>query len=735
VPTLLEEFVIKIGLDPSDFRAEIAATEKDYDRLGKTAETTEAQLSAYWKKAAADAKQAAKDTKQAADDTAAQAQARSKSIQQALQPAQQAITGLRNEFLAFFGIFSLSTAGIERFFTNIMTGTMQLGRQAQMLDTTAQSLGTYQGMLRGVGGTAEDAAQSIGAITEGIAEWKNFGQPTAQLGMISQFLGQSFGQIAGADPADVIEQIYQRMAANGMDPASRRAMFRRMGMAESNVAESELPPEERARRKAEYAKIQPSPDDVKAFSNMNFELGLMHDRVSFLAEKVAVALVPELKKVVQAVSDWVDANKDWLRDNLVQDIRAFVTAIVGIAETVNNIVQAIGGWQVAVELLTGAWLVFKGIQVASMIIGIIGTITGMNVALGISLVSIGALVAPFLAIAAAVAAIGAGLYLAATSPNSTSAANKRAVDAGLTEHSTLTDPWETTKRMFQGKPGVWFTDPQGNEVSQDEVMRRYGGDQGAATGGGGTGNITSTNRQLQDQGPSQYDAQIAAAAAAHGLDAATYRRQLQAESGLSNLSANSAGAAGVAQFIPSTAAEYGVNAMDPASSIEGGARYMANLKNQFGGNTALALMAYNWGPGAVQNWIKGGRRGPVPEETRNYVARIMGPGGLAMANAGRAGGAGGADATGTVAALQRAQQPPAAALPAAAQTQAAVGAGIAATRAAGATHTAHNDNTTTVTVGSVTIQTRATDADGIAKDIAAKLRKYAYVTQANYGLT
>jgi soluble lytic murein transglycosylase-like protein len=114
---------------------------------------------------------------------------------------------------------------------------------------------------------------------------------------------------------------------------------------------------------------------------------------------------------------------------------------------------------------------------------------------------------------------------------------------------------------------------------------------------------------------------IEQAAARYGLDPAVLYGLIQQESGFDPSARSSAGALGLTQLMPSTAASLGVaEPLDPAQSIEGGARYLSQLLGQFAGNTADALAAYNAGPGAVQQY---GGVPPFPE-TQQYVTKVLG---------------------------------------------------------------------------------------------------------------
>ncbi len=120
--------------------------------------------------------------------------------------------------------------------------------------------------------------------------------------------------------------------------------------------------------------------------------------------------------------------------------------------------------------------------------------------------------------------------------------------------------------------------------------------------------------------PARFRAPIARAASRHNVPAGLLAAQLMAESNFDPSAVSSAGARGIAQFMPGTAAAYGLrDPFDAPSAIDTQARLMSDLLRQFG-STELALAAYNAGSGAVS----GCRCVPPYPETQAYVARILG---------------------------------------------------------------------------------------------------------------
>jgi len=123
-----------------------------------------------------------------------------------------------------------------------------------------------------------------------------------------------------------------------------------------------------------------------------------------------------------------------------------------------------------------------------------------------------------------------------------------------------------------------------------------------------------------DNSTESFKEMIDTAAAKYNIDPKLVQAVVQTESNFKADAISPAGAKGLMQLMPGTAAELGVqNALDPQQNLDGGVKYLKELLDSNQGNVETALAAYNAGPGAVKEY------GGIPpyQETKTYIKRVL----------------------------------------------------------------------------------------------------------------
>lgn len=125
-----------------------------------------------------------------------------------------------------------------------------------------------------------------------------------------------------------------------------------------------------------------------------------------------------------------------------------------------------------------------------------------------------------------------------------------------------------------------------------------------------TGSLTTVTK---------YDSIFKEASAKYGIPYSLLTAVAKQESNFRADAVSKSGARGVMQLMPSTAKTLGVkNTLDPYDNIMGGAKYLSQLWNKYGGDVKKTVAAYNSGPGAVD------RCGGVPSKSAKYVSKVIG---------------------------------------------------------------------------------------------------------------
>lgn len=152
-----------------------------------------------------------------------------------------------------------------------------------------------------------------------------------------------------------------------------------------------------------------------------------------------------------------------------------------------------------------------------------------------------------------------------------------------------------------------------------------GAGDGSITAGGGE--AESGGGQGEDVLGNDYRTMAQNTAQQYGVNPELFTALVNQESGFDPEAESPAGALGLTQALPDTAADpgYGIAPLtdmeDPEEQLRFGAEYLSTMINKFDGDVKRALVAYNWGPGKAESWD--GKMSSLPKETRNYVNTIM----------------------------------------------------------------------------------------------------------------
>jgi soluble lytic murein transglycosylase-like protein len=125
-------------------------------------------------------------------------------------------------------------------------------------------------------------------------------------------------------------------------------------------------------------------------------------------------------------------------------------------------------------------------------------------------------------------------------------------------------------------------------------------------------------------GVQQYQPIIDTAAKTHGVDPRLVGAVIGAESGGRPDAVSPKGATGLMQIMPATGRELGLaDPRNPGQNIDKGTQYLGQMIQKYGGDQTMGLIAYNWGPGNTDAWVKrGANPAELPAETQAYVRDV-----------------------------------------------------------------------------------------------------------------
>jgi hypothetical protein len=171
--------------------------------------------------------------------------------------------------------------------------------------------------------------------------------------------------------------------------------------------------------------------------------------------------------------------------------------------------------------------------------------------------------------------------------------------------------------------------PEMPEGEMPQGGTTYGVNQERPSGSGVRPEATGASEGIQYTNKKhKYEAEIRNAARKAGISEDLFLHMMAKETGgLSNPESarSKAGALGIAQFMPATAKQYGIDPLDVNQALPAAAKMTASLLKKYDGNERLAAMAYNWGQGNVDKWLAtGADPAKLPKETAGYTRAAEG---------------------------------------------------------------------------------------------------------------
>lgn len=613
--TVIDAFLMTLGLDGTKFTAGVKQAQKDESALEAVARRRDAA-----------------EKKRAADQ------------ERAMRKQSDGYRRLRNDALALASVFTVGI-GIKDFITNTIDSAANLGYLSQNLGQSTERLKAWQlaseragGSQQGVIAQLKESVDSIAALNSGLGPNEGM-QWFFRMGGSSADLKDGNTYLLAR--SKIISEIFKT------DPTKAALISKQMGISEDQfnfIKQGPAAIEDMIRAQEKHAAV--SAKDAAAALKLKNQFLDLRDSLQLTAQRIVLQLAPAIERLfakLEQGANWVAEHQS----DISRWVDESVTAISSLIRWVDSAAESLGGWK---NVLIG----LIGLKLGGFVLSLASIATQLA-AIGSATPALG-----LLGKVGVLGAVGAASY-AATSYGY----DKLSGDTRNTIADTLGEGIARTLASL----GLSDEAAYAVNITKGKQLYHVSPEylKGPATP---TPSIAPTNAA----------GKLAALEKKYGLPAGLLDRIWSQESSRGTNMLSPAGAQGHFGFMPNTAKEYGLaNPNDFDQSSDAAARKMRDLLKQYGGDLQMATAAYNFGQGNLSRTGLGG----VPNETRNYVARVAGA--PIAANAGGRTG---------------------------------------------------STSSTEVNIQNLNVNApQARDADGVARAMKPAIEKYTYATNANTGVT
>lgn len=335
MPTVIEELVVKLGIDGSKFKADVDRTQGDIARVSRSAVQSGKNLEDSFRRT-----------------HAATGSILKQGVEVGRQSAQQ-FSRFRLEVAALFT--TLATGfGLKNFLKDLANTEASTGRLATNLGMSVGELDMFQQAVIRNGGTAEDASQSLSNLVKMFEDIKLGGNPDSVAAFRS--LGIAISDAGGkALPLlDVMDKAHDRLKNMSMPDA--QAWGARMGFGPGTVTLLHQT-DEAYQQFIDHVKSKGLLNEQDAAAGIKFNQTLADWDQSFRNLKVSLGndLLPIFEEYINIVTKWLDdpKNKEFVKKEVHEDITKFIEGIMWVKNTMHE-------WHVTAtdlaEYIGGVWI-------------------------------------------------------------------------------------------------------------------------------------------------------------------------------------------------------------------------------------------------------------------------------------------------------------------------------------------------------------------------------------------
>lgn len=524
--TIIDALVVTLGLDTSDFRRGQRETSEGLDDTRKKADSTAKDMEAYGKKASS------------------------------------FFTSIGKSMLALAGI-ALSANGVKNFITDTTKSLVEMGVQAEAIDTNARALDGWAKSADAMGSSAGSMMNNLQKFQNSLSQFRaGFGsdETLQTLYKFSADTGTKF-DVDNANATDVMKYLGENW--NKLTKDRQRYYQQQLGF--DNATGQGLSSGELQKLQKELEATSKQSD---AMTDRGRRLTIEFVRLRQSWEGASLTLyekmLPAVWKILNALDDlnkWTSSHSKEINDSFKELGKTFSI----LWKDVTDVSEAIGN---LLNIKSSDWSLSKDI---------------------------------------------ANLNQNLTEARKTV---ELMVDAFKSlfnlDFSTFREKVKSMLNMSDSKDDALPSVTNNANGAADWVKEKTGIDPR------GFGNwLSEKGIQLKEM----FSGETSSLEKKYGLPEGLLNAQVAQESGWNPGAVSGAGAKGLMQLMPETAKELGVHGeeFNPLRSLEAGAKYMGQLLDRYGGDLQKALTAYNWGMGNLER--KGMENAPA--EARNYAPQIM----------------------------------------------------------------------------------------------------------------